>query len=252
MSTRPTRLRIDKKKATAEICQIFKDLKPLTQTDKDDLHALRQGKLFELYVLAKLTEDLKSRGCQLEFKGRSIRFKQAPGKLTKKDPHFVVTPPSGEDLRLFVDIEFLTLGYHIRRKRKARENHDRSAIHELDLVLVCYRGDGYPTHKQIVVAVECKSNAKLRKNSVREALGLRRELSFFAKRVESKFSCMAPAIEKEVPADPPSEFRFAFIDPDGVNYTQSPEEFGIDLNLYKLKFAEPDAKDPCLRESESP
>ena len=252
MNTKSTRWTIDKEKATDEICQIFKEIKSLTQTDKDHLDTLRQGKLFELYVLAKLVEDLKSRGCQIKFTDTSIRFKQAPGKLKIADPHFLVKPETAEELpieetpyRLFVNIEILTLGYDLRRKRNANEDSDRSAIHELDLVLVYHLADGNPTHKQIVLAVECKSNSKLEKNFVREALGLRRELSILPlERRRSRLADLCdPRIERALPAKPASEFWLAYIDPDGNEYAQSPEEFGIDLKLYELKLAEPDAPD---------
>ena len=201
-----------------------------------------------MYVLAQLVKDLKSWGCELKFTGTSIRFKQAPGKLKIGEPHFLVKPATAGKLpiektpfRLFVDIEFLTLGYDLRRKGNANEDSDRSAIHELDLALVNCRSDGNPTHEQIVLAVECKSNAKIKKNLVREALGLRRELSMLLRPSNKSLLSylLDPRFEKEVPAHPASEFWLAFVDPEGMEYKQSPNEFGIDLKHYELKIAEP-------------
>ena len=79
------------------------------------------------------------------------------------EPHFVVQSPLGPPALLFVDIEFETLGIARATQR------DLSRLHELDLVLVCDATDGSnPTYDQVLLAVECKSDAVLRKNSIRE------------------------------------------------------------------------------------
>ena len=214
---------MNKAQAQREIQSILGAFHNFTSKDKVHLRSLSQGKLYELYVLADLLRHLRSRGFHLRHVGSNIHFKQAPGKLNTNDPHFVVQSPHGPQALLFVDIEFQTLGIDgVTRK-------DLSSLHELDLVLARDTTDcSNPSYDQILLAVECKSNAVLRKSFVREALGLRRELSYLANPTISRLSQLAN-VQVRVPADPASEFWLAFTDPQGAKYRQSPAAFGIEL-----------------------
>lgn len=216
---------MNKARARRAIESILAALHTFTCQDKLYLRTLPQGKLYELYVLADLLRHLRGRGFNIRCAGASIHFKQAPGRLYMNDTHFVVESPQRLQAQLFVDVEFETLGISMAAQR------DLSSLHELDLVLVSDPTDGgNPTYDQVLLAVECKSNAVLRKSSVREALGLRRELSYLAPTTVSRLSrlsgCSMPVA---VPADPASEFWLAFTDPRGMKYRQSPAAFGIDL-----------------------
>jgi hypothetical protein len=103
--------------------------------------------LEEGYVLSELVIDLANRGFGLSFVGSSLKFKGAPGKIKTTDPHFEVTNPRGYgvDFRIFVDIEFDTLGYH------EVGVSDDSRRHELDIV-VTTAAAGYPAHDDIALA----------------------------------------------------------------------------------------------------
>ena len=216
---------MNKAQARHKIGSILGALHTLTRHDKSYLRSLPQGKLYELYVLADLLRHLRARGFNLRHVGANIQFKQAPGRLYMNDPHFVVQSPLGHQALLFVDVEFETLG------TSGAAQSDLSGLHELDLALVQGATDGSnPTYDQVLLVVECKSSAVLRKSSVREALGLRRELSYLVPPRASRLSvlngCSTPV---PVPADPASEFWLAFTDPRGMKYRQSPAAFGIDL-----------------------
>ena len=210
--------------AIQEILSVLGTLHNYTSLDKTHLVSLSQGKLYELYVLAHIVRDLGTRGFRLRHIGCNIRFKQAPGKLYINDPHFVVDSPIGQ-LQLYVDIEFQTLGHVF-----AATPNDLSTLHELDIVLVKDPTDrSNPAYSQIFLAVECKSNAVLKKGFVREALGLRRELSYLRHDSISALSRLAFTKPVSVPAYPASEFWLAFTDPQGTRYQQSPAAFGVEL-----------------------
>ena len=220
---------MNKARAIREIESVLASLRTLSGQDRRHLHSRNQGKLYELYILARLLRHLRRRGFRLRHVGNDIRFKQAPGKLYVSDPHFVLESRGGAKLWLFVDIEFQTLGHRMR----ARQG-DLSALHELDLVVLRDVVDGSnPAYDQVLLAVECKSNAVFEKSIVREALGLRRELSLLAHPVVSDLSHIAGTRNVCVAAEPASEFWLAFIDSRGRRYKQSPAAFGIALRHMK-------------------
>ncbi len=215
---------MNKTHAIREVLSVLGALHNYTRQDKKHLVSLSQGKLYELYVLATIVSYLGNRGFNIHHVGCNICFKQAPGKLYVNDPHFVVNSPNGQ-LQLYVDIEFQTLG-HI----SAATQNDLSTLHELDVVLIKDPTDrSNPTYSQILLGVECKSNAVLKKSFVREALGLRRELSYMRRDTVSwlsRLTCTNPVL---VPAHPASEFWLAFTDPQGMRYQKSPAVFGVEL-----------------------
>ena len=214
---------MNKSKAIRDIQSIFRRFKALTPVDRTLLSGLNDGKLYELYVLSELLLDLQRRGCQCRFIGKTLKFKAAPGKIKLNDPHFEVITPNGTRFRLFVDIEFQTLG----SSRIAAS--DRSAYHELDLVLVRATPD-YPPHDDILLAVECKCAANFSKKVVKEALGIRRELSYFVQAAgPSLLTTIGGCSPVMVAANPASEFWLAFIHGAGTNYAQSPDAFGINF-----------------------
>lgn len=218
---------IQKEDAIRDIRKILEAIDKFTSEDEAHLRTLCQGKLYELYVLSQLLRSLSSRGFSLKRSDTTIEFKQAPGKLLFSDPHFLVTPPSGKALHLFVDVEFETLGHSI----SGSQTQDRSSYHELDLMVVEDATDeSNPRFSQILLAVECKSG-EFEKSFIREALGLRRELSYWkpvARR--SRLSELSPKRFVRVPVHRPrSEFWLAFADAKGMKYRKSPAEFGVYL-----------------------
>ena len=214
---------MNKSKAIRDIQSIFQRFKALTPVDRTLLSGLNDGKLYELYVLSELLLDLQRRGCQCRFIGNTLKFKAAPGKIKLNDPHFEVITPNGTRFRLFVDIEFQTLGNSFSRVV------DRSACHELDIVLVYDATPDYPRHDHILLAVECKCTANFSKKVVKEALGIRRELSYLQPARHSLLTNMGGTRPVTVSAEPASEFWLAFIDGAGTSYEQSPDAFGINF-----------------------
>ena len=215
-------MNMDKSQAIDAITSVFRGYRRLSPTDQGLLSALDQGKLYELYVLSELLIDLRRRGFHLRFCGQTVKFKQAPGKIKVTDPHFLLTAPDSTRLWLFVDIEFETLGM------ADSTTTDLSRRHEIDIVLVDETWD-YPEHNNILLAVECKSAANFRKSFVKEALGIRRELSLLRHDVPSRLTRLGGRPEVLVPAGPASEFWLAYVDAVGTRYSQSPSFFGIDF-----------------------
>ena len=214
---------MDKSQAINAITSIFGRYRRLTPTDQGLLSALSLGKLYELFVLSELLIDLRHRGFFIHFvAGPTLKFKASPGKIKLADPHFRLIAPDRTQLGLFVDIEFHTLGKSISNTA------DYSDRHELDIVLVDATTD-YPNHRNILLAVECKSTASFEKSIVREALGIRRELSLLTGDVDSRLTRLGGGRPVSVPADPPSEFWLAYIDRTGTDYAQGPGAFGIEF-----------------------
>ena len=213
---------MNKSQAITDIVSIFQRYRTLTPEDRDVLDALNQGKLYEVYVLSELVLDLLHRGFRFQFVGQTLRFKAAPGKVKATDPHFQVSAPSGRPLWLFVDIEFNTLG-------ASRSNvFDYSLRHELDIVVVDALLD-YPNHDNIVLAVECKAATTFHKGILKEALGIRRELSYLVERSFSSLTNLGGSPPVTVCARPASVFWFAFLNIAGKSYAQSPASFSIDF-----------------------
>ncbi len=209
--------------ARADIQSIFANYRALTARDHQDVADLKGGKLYELYVLSEVVRDLAGRGFAVYFVGRTLKFKASPGRLKLSDPHFELATPSGIRLWIFVDIEFRTLG------STHRPVSDRSGYHELDIVVVTATPPN-PGPGEIVLGVECKGVAKFGKKLIKEALGVRRELSYVdVSGVQSALTNHGGSPPVSVHAQPPSEFWLAFIDPDGLRYRESPQAFGIEL-----------------------
>jgi len=216
---------MDRAAAITAIQALFAKYRAAQPSDVALLQALADGKLYEMYVLSDLVDELDNRGFRLSFVGTSLKFKGSPGMVKISDPHFEVIAPGSvsPDHRIFVDIEFETLGQNISGAV------DDSCRHEIDIV-VTTATSGYPRHDQIALGVECKCVANFTKKLIKEVLGVRRELSLLANSTNDSLLTQAggsPPVK--VPANPPSEFRLAYIDPKGTNYEESPRAFGIDF-----------------------
>ena len=216
---------MDRKSASTKIKSIFASYRKANSHDARLLTALSNGKLYELFVLSELVGQLKARGFALRFRGTSIKFKGSPGAIKLGDPHFEVMAPGSNSVafRIFVDIECDTLGFSIGKVS------DYSRRHEIDLVVVLPTSSGYPAHSDVALGVECKAVANFSKGIIKEALGVRRELSYLHRMQPSLLTVAGGSPAVEVPARPPSEFWLAFIDPKGKHYRLSPHAFGIEL-----------------------
>lgn len=209
--------------AVSAIQSIVSKYKSIGTKDTKLLQALTDGKLYELFVLSNVIENLRQRGFKLTFQGSTLKFKASPGQIKLSDPHFLISCPQGPDWRLFVDIEFETLG-----STQSQGGHDNSLRHEIDIVVVAATS-GYPKHNQIALGIECKAHANFSKSIVKEVLGVRRELSLLTDSVPSKLTLCGSSPPENVRADPSSEYWLTYTDPKGDQYQSSPSAFSIDF-----------------------
>jgi hypothetical protein len=214
---------MNKKAAQKSIASVFNTYKGIRKSHLNVLKALSSGKLYELYVLGRILEELRHRGFKITFVGTTIQFKSAPGKIEPTSPHFEVFAPgsTAPDFRVFTDIEFKTYG------SRPTHNVGASSYHEIDIAVVTADASDRPRYDQIALGVECKAFAKFRKSIVKEALGIRRELSLLSG-MQASILSRFPGVQQElVPANPPSEYWLAHLDPAGTGYQASPSSFGI-------------------------
>ena len=177
------------------------------------------GKIYELYCLAKTLEWLRSSyGVDIRLvKGTKINFKASPGNIDRSRSYFVVSK-DGKYLELHTDIQVRTLGAH-----QLGGGVGKSGYHEIDIVLIDphVRDGDMPQHDQVVLGVECKSQAKFDKEIVRQVLGIRRELSFLSgpklSELESFFGPVMHAATSlpKVNAVPASLYWLTYVDPKG-------------------------------------
>src|ERR1700731_4662346 len=121
---------IDQKTAIAKIQQIFKSYLTLQPKHRTYLKSLNDGKLYELFALSHVVQELTRRGYRLKFPFKTLQFKSSPGKLNPADPHFEVYSKGNAQpsFWLYVDIEFQGMG------SKHVPVNDRSLRHEIDIV----------------------------------------------------------------------------------------------------------------------
>lgn len=220
-------------RAIKEIRRVFAAYRAKQPRDRKLLAALKDGKLYELFVLSRVVTDLTSRGFNLTFvpskaAPTTLKFKASPGMIKTSDAHFELRAPYSNSIayRLFLNIEFDTLGHH-----HTASGWDNSRRHELDII-VTNATSGYPRHDEIALGVECKAVAKFTKDLLKEALGVRREMALFTGHQQpSTLTSTGSRSPKAVAADPPSEFIVAYIDPKGSSYQLSPKVFGIEFEL---------------------
>mgnify|MGYP000901167723 FL=1 len=133
------------------------------------------GKIYELYCLAKTLAWLRSTyGAHIQLvNGTSVSFKASPGNINRSQSHFVVRK-GPRVFELHTDIQVRTLG-----ASRLTGHVDLSGYHEIDLVLIdpSVANGEMPRHDQLVLGVECKSQAKFEKGIVKKVIGIRRELS---------------------------------------------------------------------------
>lgn len=220
---------LDKAKAKARIKKVLAKYKSLTPSDEASLDVMNGGKVYELYVLSRLVAELRHRGFSLRLVGSDIRFKAAPGLISANDPHFEVFAPgtAGPVFKIFMDIEFRTLG------AGQSGATSKCSYHEIDIVVVTPLATGRPAYTDIALGIECKAHENFTKGIVKQALGIRRELSLLAQPALSTLSAYQIGRHVRVPADPPSEFWLAYIDPKGSQYQTSPAVFGIQFKHWQ-------------------
>jgi hypothetical protein len=107
--------------------------------------------------------------------------------------------------------------------------NEKASSHELDLSLLAPEAPGaaprlYPNHSEILAGVSVKHVSSLAKESIREALGFRREMGFFAGPGEGSGS---PWLQSDVPCNPPSPLFLASSAEDFQGYDGHIDQLGI-------------------------
>ena len=191
---------------------------------RSELNRRGQGKVYELYCLAKTIEYIKTFvGVSVQFIGTRVDFKSSPGKIDKTRSYFVIYG-HGWTLELHTDIEVRTLS-----STHVAGTPDLSSYHGIDLVLVGRAQHGQrPAYNQIVLGVECKSHANFEKEILKQVLGVRRELSLFGV-APSNLRALLGGLCCNIHANPPSEYWLAFTDPKGGRYRKGPAVFAIEF-----------------------
>lgn len=186
-----------------------------------------KGRMYELVVLSHLIDHLVGRGFRFRFVGKVLELKEKPGVIKASDPYFEGTHRrSGHIIRVYTDVQVMGLGCLNCGAT------DLSAHHEIDLVVVGPNVTGRPTPFQLLLGVECKSGG-FGKAIIKEALGVKREISLLQPASRSKLSYMTDDYV-DVPSEPEVEFWLAHFDPKGQSYKSGPEFFGIDVRHYPV------------------
>ena len=181
------------------------------------------GKLYEAYILGIIAERLVvDEGLQLVLQnGNSLWLKSSHGPINRDYPGIDVFRNGTKIAEIWTDVEFITLGYDRRGG-----NITSGDYHEIDIIMVEPGCTGRPNHDQVMIAVECKNQRDFKKALLREALGVRRELSYFQVPTQTGFVAWPHAT---VPATPPSCFLVFSSSEDIQDFVQAGHTFGIDF-----------------------
>ncbi len=219
---------MNKAQAETEIKNLFASYGASQANIPSGISSHVKGKVYELFVLVRVIDYLRSQGYKIEFSHplANVIFKSSPGLLHQNDPHFIAThPDTHKAFDIFLDVEFKTLGSQIA----SGSSSDNSAWHEIDIGVYEPGLDNQrPPHDAVALAVECKALAKLEKHVIRGILGMRRELSYFKENSPSTIAMASGNIAPEVPAHPPSEVWLCCTDGRINNYKASTSAFGIE------------------------
>ena len=136
-----------------------------------------KGKLYEIWVAIEVMRELHiNEGYNPTLnRGSRLVLRNKGGAIDSRYTSFYLSHPTEADLELWTDIEFVAMSHTLLGPTAPLS---RAFYHELDLVIVEAGTRGRPLHDQVVVAVECKNTSEFEKRMAREALGVRRELSF--------------------------------------------------------------------------
>lgn len=113
---------------------------------------------------------------------------------------------------------------------------EKSFLHEIDIILMeKYEDCSYPSFDMILLGIECKNHSVFDKHIIREALGVRRELSFytpFGRRwdIDRIFGCKK---QDTVNAYPSSLYWLASPNSKIENYDTSPEVYGVTMQHWQ-------------------
>jgi hypothetical protein len=187
--------------------------------------SLTAGKMYEAWILGLVLERLEmSEGYTVRLVGGSkVHLKSSAGPINRGYPRFELLKGGIPVFEAWTDIEFATLSYSMTHSSGKPGVAHR---HELDVVVVPHGTTGYPEHREVVLALECK-NTPFTKAMARAALGVRRELSVLRTLRPTPFLNW-PA--SAVPAYPASVLMVYSTDASVLAYSAAGAAFGVQFH----------------------
>ena len=205
------------------------------------------AKLFELAVLAELLLEYQTatKGTVKLVqpnKGAHGTFAGSPASANKdKYAWFELSDSAGKvEAEAWVSVQFVGLSAALASKHLApgAAVDSKASSHELDLTLIAPEPVGgtprlYPQHTDLLAAVSVKHVSSLAKESIREALGFRREMGFYS----GGFGRSASRwLQANVPCIPPSPLFLVSSAENFDGYGGHIDQLGIYLGFMKFPY----------------
>lgn len=205
------------------------------------------AKLYELAVLAEFLEEYKkaTKGSVKLIqpkKGTPNTFAGSPASADKdKFAWFELTDNAGKvKAEAWVSVQFVGLSAALAKQNLAAGSsvNEKASSHELDLSLITPEPTGvpprlYPKHTDVLAAVSVKHVSSLAKESIREALGFRREMGFYN---GDSGSSTCGWLQPDVPCDPPSPLYLASSAENFEDYDGHIDQLGIYPRFVKFPY----------------
>lgn len=191
---------------------------------------LTAGKVYEAWVLCEVLERFRTvEQYSVSLVGGSKAvLKSSGGAINPRYTHFILTKSGSPTLEVWTDVEFLTLSHSLRGKPRPPRDGD---YHEMDIMVVPLGTRGRPSYEEVILAVECK-HTPFRKDMLRAALGVRRELSLLNRFGAGTGFNKWPAAW--VPARPPSCIKVYSTSPRVSRYAVTGAPFGVDFEYLPI------------------
>lgn len=205
------------------------------------------AKLFELAVLAELLLEYKASPTNGTVKliqptnGHVDTFAGAPASANKiKYSWFELSDNTGAvKAEAWVSVQFIGLSATLAADNGVTgiSLNEKASTHELDISLLKPEPAGspprlYPKHDDLLAGVSVKHVSSLAKESIREALGFRREMGY---RIGGRDSACA-WLQMAVPCDPPTPLFLASSAENFQGYDGHIDELGIYPKYMKFPY----------------
>lgn len=196
-----------------------------------------EAKLFEIAVLTEILDQYKfGAGGWVDLRqptnGIPNCFAGAPASADKTQFAWfeLIDHTGATEAEAWISVQFTGLSAELAHEHGAASYHPAASRHELDITLL--RPDDpalptlrpYPLFREILAAVSVKHVSKLNKESIREALGFRRELGLLSG-PHSGSECRW--LEHEVPCNPASPLFLVSSAPNFKGYTGQIDQLGL-------------------------
>jgi hypothetical protein len=203
------------------------------------------AKLYELAVLAELLLEFQVTGGTVALvqprTGKPCTFAGSPASANKDlYAWFDLRDPSGAPIaEAWVSVQFVGLSATLAKKHLPHAwVNEKASSHELDLSLLAPEAPGaarrrYPNHLDLLAGVSVKHVSSLAKESIREALGFRREMGLLR---GPGMGSLSPWLQGDVPCEPPSPLFLASSAEDFQGYDGHIDQLGIYAVFMKFPY----------------